>query len=110
MKSTKNAEQVKPVTGSVRWVKKMVLPHGLGRLAITSITSRGPVVAEYDVGAHLDHQGKVTGYRLVKDDDEAYDLPADLSSCTCADATYRERECKHLLALKAALPKCSVLV
>jgi hypothetical protein len=70
----------------------MVLPHGLGRLAITSITTRGPVTTEYDVGAHLDERGKVVGYRLVKDDDEAHDsTQRTCRLCSCADApTARE--------------------
>lgn len=102
MKST-----AKPVTGSVRWITRMVLPLGLGRLSITSNTARGPVTAEYDVGAHLDDQGQVTGYRLVKDDDEGYDVNTTGRDwlCTCADATYRRRECKHALGLRAALAR-----
>lgn len=96
----------KPVSGSCKWIKRMVLPLGLGRLSITSNTSRGPVTAEYDVGAHLT-EGKVTGYRLVKDDDEGYDVDATGKDwhCTCADSTYRQRECKHVKALRAALSR-----
>jgi hypothetical protein len=111
-KSTRTREQVKAVSGSVRWVKKMVLPHGLGRLAITSITTRGPVTTEYDVGAHLDERGKVVGYRLVKDDDEAHDIDTSGQDwlCSCADAVYRSRACKHVKALQVALPRCSVLI
>jgi hypothetical protein len=111
-KTTKNAEHVKPVTGSCRWVKKPVLPCGLGRLAITSLTASGPVTAEYDIGCHLDHQGKVVGYRLVKDDDEAHDIDTSGQDwlCSCADAVYRERACKHVRALQVALPRCSVLI
>lgn len=46
------------------------------------------------------------GYRLEKQTGEVYDLPADLSSCACADATYnaeRPGGCKHHCALRAIL-------
>lgn len=32
---------------------------------------------------------------------EVYHLPADLTSCDCADATYRRIQCKHVGAVKA---------
>jgi hypothetical protein len=99
------AGKAKQVSGSCKWVKRMVLPRGLGRLSITSHTTRGPVVQEYDVGAHLDQAGRVTGYRLVKDDDEGYDVSAADWTCTCADSTYRQRECKHARAMRAALAR-----
>jgi hypothetical protein len=70
------------------------------------LTEAGPVVQEYDLGAHLDEAGCITGWHLVRDDDENYDLPADLSSCDCADRTFhpeREGGCKHMVALRAAL-------
>lgn len=37
-----------------------------------------------------------------RDDEPAvYHLPADLSGCDCADATYRRRQCKHVGAVRA---------
>ena len=49
-----------------------------------------------------------SGFRLCgKVDDQGdpvvYDLPADLSSCDCPDATYRPRPggCKHAAAIRA---------
>jgi hypothetical protein len=42
------------------------------------------------------------GYRLVKPD---YDIDSGAWSCTCPDATYRQRQCKHAKALRAALAK-----
>jgi hypothetical protein len=52
-----------------------------------------------------------TGYRLHGYDQRrqaatVYDLPLDLSSCDCPDATYREERpggCKHRRALGALL-------
>ncbi len=52
-----------------------------------------------------------TGFRLTKfGTGEVYDLPRDLSSCDCPDHTYRgERPggCKHMAALRQALPTVS---
>lgn len=90
-----------PVKGSARWVKK--LANDFGRLAITSYTKRGPVVTEYDVQLNRDERGQPLGYVLAKDDDTVYDLPADLSACDCHDCLCRDRECKHLKGLRAAL-------
>jgi hypothetical protein len=77
----------------------------LGRLSITNEYG----TTEYDIGAHLDRAGRIVGWRLVKDDDEGYDL--DIShepwACTCPDFTYRRESsphpCKHGAALAAAL-------
>jgi hypothetical protein len=52
--------------------------------------------------------GNVAGYRLTKfGGGRRYDLPADLSACTCADRTHRPDRpggCKHMAALRLALP------
>jgi len=34
---------------------------------------------------------------------DRYNLPADLADCDCPDCTYRNRECKHMAALRQAL-------
>jgi hypothetical protein len=61
----------------------------------------------YWVKAHLDHEGRVTGFELSKfGTDQRYDLPADLSSCDCPDHIYREERpggCRHMQAMKQAL-------
>jgi hypothetical protein len=48
------------------------------------------------------------GYRLRKfARGERYDLPADLSACSCGDRTHRPERpggCKHMAALRQALP------
>jgi hypothetical protein len=48
------------------------------------------------------------GYRLHKfGAGRRYDLPADLSGCTCGDRTHRPERpggCKHMAALRQALP------
>lgn len=115
--TTKRKRNVKPVTGSCRWVKPLLLPFGLGRLAITSETKRGPVTNEYDIGCHLGERNRILGYRLVKDDDEGYDLDASGEhwTCTCADFLYtRENRdpkgCKHIAGTQAAVKKCHTQV
>jgi hypothetical protein len=44
-------------------------------------------------------------YRLEKLDGPTYDIDATAPEwrCDCPDATYRNRECKHVKALRAAL-------
>ena len=87
-----------------------------GRLAVTN--GRG-LTTEYAVSELTDRTGRVVGYRLAKDDGECWDVDADLWECSCPDylwrAAARAREglppaCKHSAALKAALPRCAVLV
>jgi hypothetical protein len=57
----------------------------------------------YRVTADRD-EGTVFGYRLEKLDGEGvYDIDAGFSSCTCPDHVYRQRACKHLRGLRAAL-------
>jgi hypothetical protein len=64
---------------------------------------------EYDVGAHLDRQGTVVGWRLVKDDDEGYDVDISTApwSCSCPDYINRRSNsphpCKHAAGLRGAL-------
>jgi hypothetical protein len=106
--STATRKSVKPVSGRCRWLKPLVLPHGIGRLAITSHTQRGPVTAEYDVEAILNAAGQVVGYHLVKDDDERYHIDTSWGAvweCDCADATFRGRECKHVRSVRAGLAR-----
>jgi hypothetical protein len=97
----------------------MVVGFRPGRLSITSQTKAGPVAATYTVTWHADHTGRVIGYRLTKDDGTTHDIDADLWQCGCLDfpqrAAARVREglppdCKHVKALKAALPKCPILI
>jgi hypothetical protein len=54
---------------------------------------------------------RCTGFRLTKfGTGEVYDLPRDLSGCDCPDQTYRPERpggCKHMAALRQALPTVS---
>jgi hypothetical protein len=48
------------------------------------------------------------GFRLTRrDNNDTYDIDTERGegcwACTCADCTYRGRECKHILAVRAAL-------
>jgi hypothetical protein len=71
-------------------------------------------VCFYWVKAHLDHEGRVTGFELSKfGTDQRYDLPADLSSCDCPDHIYREDRpggCRHMQALRQALVAVASIV
>lgn len=101
----------RPVHGGCRWA----VQPGIGNvrhpgvLVITSAGARGKEnVGTFVVQEHRDSAGTLTGYRLTKADGSGafYDLPADLSSCDCPDATYhpeRPGGCRHQRALRAAL-------
>jgi hypothetical protein len=59
----------------------------------------------YTVKPVLDNV-RLVGWSLRKQGGEVYDLPADLSSCDCADACFhpeRPGGCKHRRALAAGL-------
>jgi hypothetical protein len=78
--------------------------------AVLSIARGDPTdrdVRLYWVKAHLDAEGRITGFELsVFGTDLRYDLPADLSSCDCPDHVYREERpggCRHMQALRQAL-------
>jgi hypothetical protein len=85
----------RPVTGSCRWV----LPIGEVGTGVLQINS-----TPYTVTILRSPSG-VNGYRLGKEDGKTYDIDAfaETWKCDCPDATYRERECKHVKALRAAL-------
>ena len=96
----------RPGAVSARWLRPLALPLGIGRLEVTDAAGRAEA---YDVGAHLDADGRVVGFRLVNDDDEGYDLfpgPAGWA-CSCphcgppGDAGVGG--CAHAAGLRAAL-------
>jgi hypothetical protein len=87
----------RPVAGICRWV----LPIGEVGTGVLEING-----TSYTVTVLRGPSG-VVGYRLGKDDGKTYDIDAtgETWKCDCPDATYRERECKHVKALRAALRK-----
>jgi hypothetical protein len=97
---------VRPGAARARWLKPLVLPLGLGRLEITDAAGRAEA---YDVGAHLDADNRVVGFRLVNDEDEGYDLFTDCSrwACSCprfgAHGDKGVEGCAHAAGLRAAL-------
>ena len=97
---------VRPGAGSARWLRPLLLPLGLGRLEITDAAGRAEA---YDVGAHLDADNRVVGFRLVTDDDEGYDLFPDSGrwACSCRHCGPHGGEgvggCAHAAGLRAAL-------
>jgi hypothetical protein len=103
-------EQAKPVTGSVRWLRPLVLGKTLGRIAITNANHE---TTEYDIGAFTDRDGIVQGFGLAKDDDEVYAIDTTAGFgwvCDCADCQFRNRECKHIKAVRAALAHAGITV
>jgi glycine/D-amino acid oxidase-like deaminating enzyme len=94
--ATRTVRQLQPVTGSV----KVLRPIGDVNDKAGEITIDGK--AYYLT--RPDNNFRLTGYDHRKQQVTTYDLPADLSSCDCPDATYRgERPggCKHRKALAA---------
>jgi hypothetical protein len=87
--------KAKPVAGTCRWI----LPIGETGTGVLEINGTA-----YEVTVFKE-EGGVAGYRLQKFNGPAYDIDARLDqwTCDCPDATYRERECKHVKALRAAL-------
>jgi hypothetical protein len=99
---------VKLVHGTARWLTpEPATALSLGLSAGLMIRKEGerpdsPGTA-YMVSADQD-EGNVFGYRLERlDGGEAYDIDAGFTSCTCPDHVYRQRACKHLRGLRAAL-------
>jgi hypothetical protein len=76
-------------------------------LAITTGDHTDMDVRVYWLRADLDRQGKIASFELATfSTGEKYQLPADLSSCSCPDGVYREDRpggCKHAAALRKAL-------
>jgi hypothetical protein len=71
-----------------------------GLLAID--TGKG-LARMYEVRSVLHPDGKLLGYTLDRLDGKTYDIDAETWQCDCPDSTYRERACKHSLALRAGL-------
>jgi hypothetical protein len=88
------ASKVRPVT--YQWVVPIGAVSGVGVLDING--------AVYTVTL-LHQDGRVIAYRLEKLDGATYDIDATAPQwiCDCPDATYRQRACKHVKALQAAL-------
>jgi hypothetical protein len=105
---------VKPSRGTARWLTSspaVALAQGLpaGLLIRRADEPADSPGTPYLVKVYLD-DGTVFGYRLEKlDGDEVYDIDADFETCTCPDHTYRNRVCKHLLALRAALKSIGLI-
>src|SRR5215472_121866 len=81
-RAARQPRRASPGAVGARWLRPLVLPLGLGRLEITGAGGRAEA---HDVGAHLDADGRVVGFRLVNDDDEGHDLfpgPAGWA-CSC---------------------------
>jgi hypothetical protein len=61
----------------------------------------------YWLRANVAHTGHIVSFELTTfRTGERYELPADLSSCSCADGIYREDRpggCKHAAALRKVL-------
>jgi hypothetical protein len=86
--------KIKPVRGKCRWI--LPIEGTAGVLAINGTAYAVTV---------LEDRGAVIGYRLQKAGGSPYDINSTANpwTCDCPDALYRQRECKHVLALRAAL-------
>lgn len=103
-------EQVKPVTGSVRWLRPLVIGKQSGRISITNANNQ---TTEYDLGAFTDKDGAIRGFGLAKNDDEVYAIDTTGGFgwvCDCADCQFRNRECKHIKAVHAALAHAGITI
>jgi hypothetical protein len=106
---------VKPIRGTARCLTSspaVALAQGLpaGLLIRRADEPADSPGTAYMVSVYLD-DGTVFGYRLEKlgGADDAYDIDADFQSCTCRDHVYRQRCCKHLLGLRAALKSVGLI-
>jgi hypothetical protein len=92
----RHQRQSKPATDTYRWIVT------IDEVDAGALEINGTI---YDVTV-LRVNGAVTGYRLMKQPDfKVYDLDTtgEQWKCDCPDATYRERECKHIRGLRALL-------
>jgi hypothetical protein len=74
--------------------------------AILEITDAAGELTPYWCGAIAEADGRIVGVRLQKfGTGEKYHVTFDGQSweCDCPDCTYRNRDCKHLVALHHAL-------
>ena len=99
MNATKSpccVKPARPVSGVCKWLRRPDV-FDIGVLLING--------QQYVVETLLDSNINHAGYRLTKDDQTTYDIDTTGKDwlCSCPDATYRERECKHAKALRAAL-------
>ena len=62
-KMQRKRENVKPVTGTVRWLRPLIIGKSLGRL---SITNANGLETEYDIGAFTDKDGNIQGFGLAR--------------------------------------------
>ncbi len=93
--ATRRARQLQPVNGSVKILRSL---GDAGAAWEIEINGKAYYLARTEGGFRL------SGWDERHQQVTAYDLPADLSSCDCPDATYRgERPggCKHRKALAA---------
>jgi hypothetical protein len=106
---TRRTENVKAVAGTVRWLRPLIVGQQLGRLAITNANGQ---TTEYDVTAHQDGE-RITGFGLAKDNGEMYSIDAGRWygwTCDCGDFQFRNRECKHIKAVRSALAAAGITI
>ena len=105
-RAARQPRRASPGAVGARWLRPLLLPLGLGRLEITGAAGRAEA---YDVGAHLDADNRVVGFRLVNDEDEGYDLFTDCGRWACSCPRFGVHGdkgvegCAHAAGLRAAL-------
>lgn len=113
IRQSKPRKPFTPATGTCRRSIQPSMTGASGVLLIKTTRSMRLVVAEaYTVEESRDRE-RLLGYRLVKPAGTIYDLPVDLTECSCPDYTINGvlaetedfRNCKHCRGLKEALVK-----
>jgi hypothetical protein len=96
-----------PVQVTARFVGGATRQDVMAGAAVLSIRDGDDDESAYWCEAIFDG-GRCVAFRLRKfGTGEQYDLPRDLSSCDCPDRNYRPERpggCKHMVALRQALP------
>ncbi len=104
-------EPAKPVSGVARWIDRPIapcdaLPNGAPGLLLINET-----VYRVTILGTLSPQGAlaVDGYAVEKADGTVYHIDRQHGECSCADCTFRGRQCKHSSALAVALPRVGIV-
>ncbi len=120
--ATKSRKSVKPArethgTCYLKATGNLTLEQALdsGDALLTVHTDR---CTNYTVLRLSDPDGETVGYRLMKLTDYiidrvVYDIDVCCGKdwlCDCPDATYQQRECKHVRALRAALASNGIVI
>jgi hypothetical protein len=96
-----STQPLRAVNPTVEWLQPPIwpcrnLPHGQPGL----VHINGVPYSVLCLGNPFDEDELLIAYglRLVKSDGTVHDIEFDNFTCDCGDCTFRQRDCKHLLA------------